>query len=268
MDELFEKSYEIIQIIGEIGNLVNNIHLFCNEDEIESLMKKITSDIGMDDITYGTKAYHICPLSTLIVLPFLPIAIPLLILIGVFSVPPLLLRRSIEVCKKLTRNDENKKKIIPNEEKKRIIVMQKKMFNNSKIDVDNCLFHQNCDVYYTCFTPPTEYSSHNRLEGIELLLRFNHGLKENNVDCELKMKVELEYMLKYIYMDNDVRKCAEHKRIKNLNFVLHPDIIRLNDDVDDAANYGMNLAFMDEDEDEDEDAVDDAANDKMTIAVY
>jgi hypothetical protein len=137
MDELFEKSYEIIQIIGEIGNLVNNIHLFCNEDEIESLMKKITSDIGMDDITYGTKAYHICPLSTLIVLPFLPIAIPLLILIGVFSVPPLLLRRSIEVCKKLTRNDENKKKIIPNEEKKRIIVMQKKMFNNSKIDVDN-----------------------------------------------------------------------------------------------------------------------------------
>ena len=136
IDELFEKEYEIVKIVGNVENRICKIHLFCDENQVEELLAKITNEIDMTELTYMQKAQRICktfiglPIGYAIGPPIQLISCSLLCISGNWSMN---YYQGAELCSYRTGFNMNK----------RLIVLTKKIWKNNKICCDKLLYSHN-----------------------------------------------------------------------------------------------------------------------------
>jgi hypothetical protein len=215
IDELFEKEYEIVKIVGNVENSICKIHLFCDENQVEELLAKITNEIDMTELTYMQKAQRICktfiglPIGYAIGPPIQLISCSLLCISGNWSMN---YYQGAELCSYRTGFNMNK----------RLIVLTKKIWKNNKICCDKLLYSHNTsginddELYYN-------YNNDNRkfllkkVEDMELLLRFDkHAIDVKDIQQELLNKM---------YPEDEQLRNNELTRIQNMKFVLSPDDI-------------------------------------------
>jgi hypothetical protein len=215
IDELFEKEYEIVKIVGNVENSICKIHLFCDENQVEELLAKITNEIDMTELTYMQKAQRICktfiglPIGYAIGPPIHLISCSLLCISGNWSSN---YYQGAELCSYRTGFNMNK----------RLIVLTKKIWKNNKICCDKLLYSHNTsginddELYYN-------YNNDNRkfllkkVEDMELLLRFDkHAIDVKDIQQELLNKM---------YPEDEQLRNNELTRIQNMKFVLSPDDI-------------------------------------------
>ena len=219
IDELFEKEYEIVKIVGKVQNSICKIHLFCDENQVEELLAKITNDIDMTELTYTQKAQRIC--KTFIGLPIgyvLGPAIHLLCcsLLCISGNWRMNYYTGAELCSNRTGLNMNK----------RLIVLTKKIWNNNKICCDKLLYsHNTPDINYELYY---NYNYDNsklllkKVEDMELLIRFDECAIN---ECAINVKDYQQELLKNIYPEDEQLRNNELKRIQNIKFVLRPDDI-------------------------------------------
>jgi hypothetical protein len=214
IDELFEKEYEIVKIVGNVENSICKIHLFCDENQVEELLAKITNDIDMTELTYMQKAQRIC--KTFIGLPIGYAVGPaiqllccsLLCISGNWSAN---YYQGAELLSYRTGLNMNK----------RLIVLTKRIWKNNKICCDKLLYsHNTPDINYELYN---NYDNDNRkfllkkVEDMELLLRFNK--------YEINVKDNQQELLNKMYPEDEQLRNNELTRIQNIKFVLRPDDI-------------------------------------------
>ena len=217
IDELFEKEYEIVKIVGNVENSICKIHLFCDENQVEELLAKITNEIDMTELTYMQKAQRICktfiglPIGYAIGPPIQLISCSFLCISGNWSMN---YYQGAELCSYRTGLNMNK----------RLIVLTKKIWKNNKICCDKLLYSHNTfdinddELYYNY-----NYDNDNRkfllkkVEDMELLLRFNK--------YEINVKDNQQELLNKMYPEDELLRNNELTRIQNIKFVLRSDDI-------------------------------------------
>ena len=220
IDELFEKKYEIVKIVGKVQNSICKIHLFCDENQIEELLAKITNDIDMTELTHTQKAQRIC--KTFIELPIsyvLGTAVCLfgctaLCITGNWSCNYYLGGELFSYRTGLNMN-------------KRLIVLTKHIWKNNKVCCDKLLYsHNTSDINELYNNYDNCKLSLKKLEDMELLIRFDKCAIINNQN----VKDIQQELLKKIYPINEQEQLRnnELKRIQNIKFVLRSDDIENN----------------------------------------
>jgi len=217
IDELFEKKYEIVKIVGKVQNSICKIHLFCDENQVEELLAKITNDIDMTELTYTQKAQRIC--KTFI---GLPIGYVIGTAIHLLSCSVLCISgnwssnyyQGAELCSYRTGFNMNK----------RLIVLTKHIWKNNKICCDKLLYsHNTSDI--NDHELYNNYDNHKlslkKVEDMELLIRFDKCATINNQNVN---DIQQEF-LNNIYPEDEQLRNNELKRIQNIKFVLRPDDI-------------------------------------------
>ena len=221
IDELFEKEYEIVKIVGNVENSICKIHLFCDENQVEELLAKITNEIDMTELTYMQKAQRICktfiglPIGYAIGPPIQLISCSLLCISGNWSMN---YYQGVQLFGYRTGLNMNK----------RLIVLTKKIWKNNKICCDKLLYSHNTfdinddELYYNY-----NYNNDNRkfllkkVEDMELLIRFDKCTIINNQN----VKDIQQELLKNIYPEDEQLCNNELTRIQNIKFVLRSDDI-------------------------------------------
>jgi len=218
IDELFEKKYEIVKIVGKVQNSICKIHLFCDENQVEELLAKITNDIDMTELTYTQKAQRIC--KTFI---GLPIGYVIGTAIHLLSCYVLCISgnwssnyyQGAELCSYRTGFNMNK----------RLIVLTKHIWKNNKICCDKLLYSHNTsdinDELYNNYNYDNCKFLLKKVEDMELLIRFDKYAIINNQNVK---DIQQEF-LKNIYPEDEQLCNDELKRIQNIKFVLRPDDI-------------------------------------------
>ena len=220
IDELFEKKYEIVKIVGKVQNSICKIHLFCDENQIEELLAKITNDIDMTELTHMQKAQRIY--KTFIELPIsyvLGTAVCLfgctaLCITGNWSCNYYLGGELFSYRTGLNMN-------------KRLIVLTKHIWKNNKVCCDKLLYsHNTSDINELYNNYDNCKLSLKKLEDMELLIRFDKCAIINNQN----VKDIQQELLKKIYPINEQEQLRnnELKRIQNIKFVLRSDDIENN----------------------------------------
>ena len=216
IDELFEKEYEIVKIVGNVENRICKIHLFCDENQVEELLAKITNENDMTELTYMQKAQRICktfiglPIGYAIGPPIQLLSCVLLCISGNWSMN---YYQGAELCSHRTGLNMNK----------RLIVLTKKIWKNNKICCDKLLYSHNTsdinddELYYKYYNNDNRKFLLKKVEDMELLLRFNKN--------EINVKDIQEELLNKMYPEDEQLRNNELKRIENIKFVLHPDDI-------------------------------------------
>ena len=216
IDELFEKEYEIVKIVGNVENSICKIHLFCDENQVEELLTKITNDIDMTELTYTQKAQRMC--KTFIGLPIGYVLGPaiqllscsLLCISGNWSAN---YYQGAELCSYRTGFNMNK----------RLIVVTKQIWKNNKICCDKLLYSHNTydinddELYYKYYNNDNSKFLLKKVEDMELLLRFNK--------YEINVKDNQQELLNKMYPEDEQLRNNELTRIQNMNFVLRSDDI-------------------------------------------
>ena len=222
IDELFEKEYEIVKIVGNVENTCCRIHLFCDENQVEELLAKITNENDMTELTYMQKAQRIC--KTFIALPIGCVVSPaiqllccsLLCISGNWSMN---YYQGAELCSYRTGFNMNK----------RLIVLTKKIWKNNKICCDKLLYSHNTsdinddELYYKYYNNDNRKFLLKKVEDMELLLRFNKyeiNVKDNQQELLNKMYPEDEQL-----RNDELTRNNELTRIQNIKFVLRSDDI-------------------------------------------
>ena len=216
IDELFEKEYEIVKIVGKVENSICKIHLFCDENQVEELLTKITNDIDMTELTYIQKAQRTCktfivlPISYVIGTAFCLLSCSALCITGNWSCNYYLGGELFSYRTGLNMN-------------KRLIVLTKQIWKNNKICCDKLLYSHNTseindELYENC---DNHKLSLKKVEDMELLIRFDKCAIINNQDVQ---DIQQE-LLKNIYPEDKQLRNNELQRIQNINFVLRPDDI-------------------------------------------
>ncbi len=214
MDELFEKKYEIIKIVGQVQNKICKIHLFCNEDQIVKLLHKITDDIGMTELTYLQKAQRICktfiglPIGCVITSTIQLVCCPILCISGNCNIPYYTGQEILSYRTGLNMN-------------KRLIVITKNIWKNNKICCDKLLYsHNTIDIKDIELS--SEYSDvlRKRLEYIDLLTRFEpHRFIMNKTNIEETQ----QDILNQLFPKDENERNNELTRVKNIKYVLMLD---------------------------------------------
>ena len=214
IDELFEKEYEIVKIVGKVQNSICKIHLFCDENQVEELLAKITNDIDMTELTHTQKAQRIC--KTFIELP---ISYVLGTVFGLFGCTALCITGNWS-CNYYLGGELFSYRTGLNMNK-RLIVLTKHIWKNNKICCDKLLYSHNTsdinDELYNNYNYDNSKLLLKKVEDMELLIRFD--------DCAINVKDYQQELLKNIYPEDEQLRNNELKRIQNIKFVLRPDDI-------------------------------------------
>jgi hypothetical protein len=236
IDELFEKEYEIVKIVGNVKNSICKIHLFCDENQVEELLTKITNDIDMTELTYTQKAQRICktfiglPIGYVIGTAIHMISCSILCISGNWSSN---YYQCAELCSYRTGLNMNK----------RLIVLTKKIWKNNKICCDKLLYSHNTNDINDDELYNNYYNNYDncklllkKVEDMELLIRFDK--------YAINVKDNQQELLKNIYPEDEQLCNNELKRIQNIKFVLHPD---------DIVKYENNKEYQEQEDQEQED---------------
>ena len=216
IDELFEKEYEIVKIVGKVENSICKIHLFCDENQVEELLTKITNDIDMTELTYIQKAQRTCktfivlPISYVIGTAFCLLSCSALCITGNWSCNYYLGGELFSYRTGLNMN-------------KRLIVLTKHIWKNNKICCDKLLYsHNTSEINDELYE---NYDNHKlslkKVEDMELLIRFDKCATINNQNVN---DIQQEF-LNNIYPEDEQLRNNELKRIQNIKFVLRSDDI-------------------------------------------
>ena len=211
---MFEKKYEIVKIVGKVQNSICKIHLFCDENQVEELLAKITNDIGMTELTYIQKAQRTCktfivlPISYVIGTAFCLLSCSALCITGNWSCNYYLGGELFSYRTGLNMN-------------KRLIVLTKQIWKNNKICCDKLLYSHNTsdinDELYNNYNYDNCKLLLKKVEDMELLIRFDK--------YAINVKDNQQELLKNIYPEDEQLCNNELKRIQNIKFVLRPDDI-------------------------------------------
>jgi hypothetical protein len=199
-----------------VENSICKIHLFCDENQVEELLTKITNDIDMTELTYTQKAQRMC--KTFIGLPIGYVVGPAINLLccsvlcisGNWSMN---YYQGVELFGYRTGLNMNK----------RLIVLTKQIWKNNKICCDKLLYsHNTSEINDELYE---NYDNHKlslkKVEDMELLIRFD---KCAMIDDKFVKYIQQE-LLKNIYPEDKQLRNNELQRIQNINFVLRPDDI-------------------------------------------
>ena len=240
IDELFEKEYEIVKIVGKVQNTICKIHLFCDENQVEELMTRITNDIDMTELTYTQKAQRVCktfiglPIGYVIGTALHMLSCSILCISGNWSAN---YYQGVELFSYRTGLNMNK----------RLIVLTKQIWNNNKICCDKLLYsHNTSDINYDVLYKNDDNRKYvlKKVEDMELLIRFDKYT--NNVK-------EIQYeLLKSIYPEDEQLRNNELTRIQNIKFVLRPEDIEKYDVTTQSNTTYENIQEHEEEEHEEE----------------
>jgi len=214
-DELFQKEYEITQVIGNIkGRGRTKFHIFCHKDDVHNLCDKIVNDIGMFELTYLQK------LKTYLCAPITPIWSILNIVYPIITCPLYMICCE---CYPYVRyiddviDDIHAKNSI----KKRVIVLTKTVMPTSKLACcDNFIYSQTYNGTYLILD--------DQVEKYELLLRLEPW---RQVISPYGEDINIKEAQQNALMNNEPDEKLRSKellRIQNIKWTLHPDLIAHN----------------------------------------